>query len=240
MRSSVPGSQTHTANRTSHAVFLVFDLDGTLIDGYDAIADALAYAMEKFGLRPLPPARVRVLVGHGIEKLLESAVGSARAPEGVRLFRERYPRVAIEKTRLMPGVPAVLAELSGRGHEMAVASNKPERFSRMILEACGVGGHFVAVAGPDRETPTKPHPAMLLRLMAGAGTEARDTVVIGDMEVDSEFARAAGCRVVLIASGSRTRRELLDVDADALLDTIADLPGWLRRPAQSRKLPTES
>ena len=67
MRSSVPGSQTHTANRTSHAVFLVFDLDGTLIDGYDAIADALAYAMEKFGLRPLPPARVRVLVGHGIE-----------------------------------------------------------------------------------------------------------------------------------------------------------------------------
>src|SRR5262249_2303717 len=76
------------------APFLVFDLDGTLIDGYDAIGDALAHAMGKFGLAPLPTEEVRVLVGHGIERLLEKAVGPGRAAEGVRLFRERYPDVA--------------------------------------------------------------------------------------------------------------------------------------------------
>ena len=105
----------------------------------------------------------------------------------------------------------------------------------MILEAKGVAGHFAAVApdgaplivGPDAQTPAKPDPTMLRRLMAGVGAAPGETVAIGDMEVDSEFARAAGCRVVLIPGGSRSREELLGVDADALLDSIAALPAWL-------------
>ena len=212
-------------------VFVVFDLDGTLIDGYAAIGDALAYAMEKFGLEPLAPEKVRVMVGHGIEKLVDQAVGPARASEGVRLFRARYPEVAVAKTRLMPDVPQVLERLARRGHPMAVASNKPARFSRMILEACGVGRYFTAIAGPDDQTPAKPDSTMLERLMTAVAAEPGGTVVLGDMEVDSEFARAAGCRVVLVPGGSRTREELLGVDADALLDRLADLPDWLERDA---------
>ncbi len=207
--------------------FLVFDLDGTLIDGYEAIADALAYALERLGAKPLPLARVRGMVGHGIESLLEEAVGTGRTAEGVRLFREWYPEVAVAKSHLLPGVVETLEELASRGHRMALASNKPAPFSRMILEAKGVAGHFAVIAGPDGQTPAKPDPTMLRRLMASAGASPAGTVAIGDMEVDSEFARAAGCRVVLIPGGSRSREELLGVDADALLDSIAALPAWL-------------
>jgi phosphoglycolate phosphatase len=207
---------------------VVFDLDGTLIDGYEAIADALAFAMGRLGLEPLAAEQVRGMVGHGIERLLAKAVGAARAPEGVHLFRERYPHVAVEKSRLMPDVPEVLAALAFRGHPMAIASNKPEPFSRKILEACGVGRYFAAVAGPDGATPTKPDPAMLRRLMETVGAAPGDTLVVGDMEVDSEFARAAGCRVALVPTGSRTREELAGVDADALLDSLRDLPRWVQ------------
>jgi phosphoglycolate phosphatase len=215
--------------------FLVFDLDGTLIDGYEAIADALAYAMERLGEKPLPLARVRGMVGHGLESLVEEAVGPGRAAEGVRLFREWYPEVAVAKSHLLPGVAETLEELASRGHRMALASNKPVSFSRMILEAKGVAGHFDAVApdgapliaGPDGQTPAKPDPTMLRSLMAAVGAAPGGTVAIGDMEVDSAFARAAGCRVVLIPGGSRSREELLGVDADALLDSIAALPAWL-------------
>jgi phosphoglycolate phosphatase len=188
--------------------FVVFDLDGTLIDGYEAIGDALAYAMERFGLPELPPEKVRVMVGHGIEKLLEEAVGAERALEGVRLFRERYPEVAVAKSRLLPGVREVLAELAARGHSMAVASNKPARFSRMILEADSVAGYFVEIAGPDEATPAKPDPAMLRRLMVAAGAQARGTVVVGDMEVDFEFGRPCRARDgrLAIPRGSRAGR----------------------------------
>ena len=185
--------------------------------------------MTRLGVPALPPDHVRRMVGHGLDRLLVEAVGEARAAEGVRLFRERYAEVAVEQTHLMSGVEATLATLGGRGHAMALASNKPARFSRMILDAKGIGSRFVAVGGPDAETPAKPHPAMLQRLLAAGGATAAETVVVGDMEVDAEFARAAGCRVVLIPGGSRTREELENVDADALLEHIEELPEWLDR-----------
>jgi phosphoglycolate phosphatase len=216
--------------------FIVFDLDGTLIDGYAAIGDALGYAMERLGETPFSAQKVRGMVGHGLESLLEEAVGSARAAEGVRLFRERYPLVAVEKSHLLPGVRDVVSALAVRGLPLAVASNKPPRFSRMILEAKGIAGSFRAIVGPDAETPAKPDPAMLRRLMAEAAAGTDETIVVGDMEVDFEFARAAGCRVVLIPGGSRTREELSGLAPDALLESIVDLPAWLESGSMVRSL----
>jgi phosphoglycolate phosphatase len=209
------------------AAFLVFDLDGTLIDGYAAIADALSFAMGRLGLEALPLSSVRRMVGHGLERLIEEAVGPELAPEGVRLFRVRYAEVAISGTELMRDVPEVLETLSRRGHPMAVASNKPAAFSRRILEATGVDRFFLAVGGPDSETPPKPNPTMLRRLIHVAGAEPAGTLVVGDMEVDSEFARAGSCRVVLVAGGSRSKEELEKVDRDGLLDRLKELPRWL-------------
>ncbi len=208
--------------------FVVFDLDGTLIDGYAAIGDALSYAMERLGLPALGAAEVRALVGHGLERLLEKAMGRELAPAGVRLFRERYPQVAVEKTELLSDVPEVLAQLDWEGHAMAVASNKPAAFSRLILDAKGVGRYFRAIGGPDEDMPPKPDPTMLYRMIRMVGASPSNTVVVGDMEVDSDFARAAGCLIVLIPSGSRSRGELLGIRADALLERLADLPVWLR------------
>ena len=222
------------------AAFVVFDLDGTLIDGYDAIGDALGYAMERFGEKPLPAGRVRGMVGRGIEVLLEEAVGAERAGEGVRLFRERYAQVAVAKTRLLPDVPEVLETLAARGHPMAVASNKPAAFSRLILEASGVERYFLEVAGPEAGSPAKPDPAILRRLMGVAGAEPVQTVVVGDMEVDSDFGRAAGCRVVLVPGGSRSRAELERVPADAILPRLAELPAWLATQRSPGALQSDS
>ncbi len=210
------------------ARLIVFDLDGTLIDGYAAIGDALAYAMTRLGLAAPGPREVRSMVGHGLESLLEQAAGPELAAEGVRLFRIRYPEVAVRKSELLPGVPEVLSVLEARGHVLALASNKPADFSRLILEAKGIARYFRAIEGPGPSTPAKPDPAMLQHAIREAQVAADQTLVVGDMEVDSEFARAAGCGVVLIPGGSRSREELQGVDADGLLDSITQLPEWLR------------
>jgi phosphoglycolate phosphatase len=214
-------------------MFLVFDLDGTLIDGYEGIADALGFAMESLGRTPLPVAQVRGMVGEGLERLLEKAVGQDLVAEGVKLFRERYAQVADEKTRVMPDAPGALAELAAAGHSMSLASNKPAQFSRRILAAKGLAARFSSVGGPGPGVPPKPHPEMLRLLMAGAGAAPGETVVIGDMEIDAEFARSGGCRVVLVAGGSRSEAELADVEVDARLSRLAELPAWVERASRT-------
>lgn len=210
-------------------MFIVFDLDGTLIDGYAGITDALGFAMRSLGREPLPEREVRVMVGEGLERLLEKAIGADFVPRGVALFRERYALVAEEKTALLPDVPAVLAELAAGGHVLAVASNKPAYFSRRILESKGVLERFREVGGPDAATPPKPDPTMLRRLMDDAGAPAGETVVVGDMEIDAEMASAGGCRAVLVPGGSRSPEELSLVPADAHLDSLAELPALIAR-----------
>jgi len=208
---------------------VVFDLDGTLIDGYDAIHDALGYAMTGLGL-PVPGrASVREMVGHGLESLLEQAAGTELAAEGVRLFRARYPEVAVSGSRLLPGVEAALMRLEAAGFALALASNKPPRFSRMILEAKGIASCFAAIAGPDDAHPPKPDPAMLRSLLSAMGAGAAETVCVGDMEVDVAFARAGGCRAIVLPTGSRSEEYLREAGADAMIASLDELPGVLER-----------
>jgi len=208
---------------------VVFDLDGTLIDGYGAIHAALRFALERLD-RPAPGReRVREMVGHGLESLLEQAVGPALAPEGVRLFRAFYPEVAVEGSRLLPGVVEALDRLQEDGFAMSVASNKPPRFSRMILEARGIAARFAAIVWPDDAHPPKPDPAMLVALRSAMGAPADGTVCVGDMEVDVDFARAGGCRVVVVPTGSRSAEYLRGTGADAMIADLSELPGALRR-----------
>jgi phosphoglycolate phosphatase len=206
---------------------VVFDLDGTLVDGYAAIDEALGWTMRKMGFVPPTLADVRRMVGEGLERLLERNVGAARAEEGVRLFRERYQEIAVEMTDLMPGVRQVLRAVEESDRRMALASNKPARFSKMILEAKAVAGYFADIGGPDGDTPPKPDPTMLRGILSRTGFAPEEAVVVGDMEIDARFARAGGCRVVLVPGVSRTEQELRAESPDALLPSLLDLPAWL-------------
>jgi len=208
---------------------VVFDLDGTLIDGYDGIHEALTFALERMGFPAPDRARVREMVGHGLESLLAQAAGADRAAEGVRLFRDHYPDVVVSGSRLLPGAADALDRLASNGYALALASNKPPRFSRMILEAKGIASMFAAVAGPDDAHPPKPDPAMLRPLFAAMGASPAETVCVGDMEVDVQFARAGGCRAVVLPTGSRSESYLRGAGADALIRELAELPETLAR-----------
>lgn len=208
---------------------VVFDLDGTLIDGYGAIEEALAHAMTSLGFPSLGREQVKEMVGHGLEKLLEKAVGAKLAPEGVRLFREFYPEVAVEKSHLLAGAAVVLEKLVRFGYVLSLASNKPLRFSRLILESKGVAGYFRDFAGPEPDRPPKPDPAMLYALMRAMGSTPETTICVGDMEVDVEFARAAGCRAIVLPTGSRSREFLETSGADFVLDDLEALPEALAK-----------
>ncbi len=214
---------------------VVFDLDGTLVDSYGAIAECFNHARTSLGEPPLPEAAVRRMVGHGLESLMEDAVGPERAPEAVRLFRERYDQICEARTTALPGVPGTLGALAAAGLRLGVATNKPEAFARRILAALRLAPPLAAVAGPGPGVPAKPHPAMLRRVLRDLGASPGEGLYVGDMPVDVETARRAGVPVWVVPTGSSTREELAGAGADRLLDSFAELIPALA-VAQGRRL----
>jgi phosphoglycolate phosphatase len=130
-------------------------------------------------------------------------------------------------TRALPGVGPTLAALQQRGYTMAVASNKPARFSEPILSEVGLLDYLVAVQGPDLSGTTKPEPTMLRNCVRAMGVEPAQALYVGDMVLDVESAARAGLPVVLVCGGSSARKALLETGQQVLrsFDELIDLLG---------------
>jgi 2-phosphoglycolate phosphatase len=211
----------------AHPRAVVFDLDGTLLDSYAAIHECLALVLAAFGKPPVSPDETRRMVGHGLEILVARAVGEANVSEGVRIFRERYERVGPENSTLLPGADAVTRLLVEAGIPIAIASNKPARFSREILGRLGILSRFAFVAGPDDGFPPKPAPHMVFMALSTMGAKGSESVYVGDMPVDVATARAAEIPVVVVPTGSATEAELRAVSPDLLIRDLNELPAVL-------------
>lgn len=207
---------------------IVFDLDGTLVDSYGPIAASLNHARQAYSLPALEVAEVRRAVGHGLESLIAEWVGPDRVDDGVRLFRAHYAASYATGTFPLPNVRSTLERLHRLGYRMAVASNKPARFGRAILETLGLAAHVGDVLGPDLVSHAKPHPAMLRRCLELLGAGPDEAVYIGDMVLDVETAARAGVPVVLVSGGSSSDEEL-SATGQRVLPSLDGLLGLLGR-----------
>jgi phosphoglycolate phosphatase len=110
---------------------------------------------------------------------------------------------------------------------MSVATNKPSYFAWRLLEGLLVRRYLTTVLGPDLVQNRKPHPEMVIKAMAKMTVAARETLYVGDMEIDVETARRAGIPVAVVPTGSRTEEALRQTGADLLLGSFRDLLEYL-------------
>jgi len=189
---------------------IVFDLDGTLVDGYQGIASGVNAARAAFGLHALSEDDVRGRVGLGLSNLMDEVVGPARAAEGAIIFRSVYDRVCVEQTRPVAGLGDTLQALRARGFRMSVASNKPAEYSVRILDRLGALPMFDEVAGPETAGSLKPDPSMIRTCLVAMGVPPSEALYVGDMEIDAEAGARAGVAVVLVSGGSTPSERLRD------------------------------
>lgn len=206
---------------------IIFDFDGTLIDSYEPIAESLNRVRMAVDKPPLPLEEVKAMVGHGLEHLIEKAVGPADIAGGVRLFRESYAAICQSRTTILPQVRETVEELDRRGYQMAIATNKPSYFARDILRTLEIDHLFAEVLGPNDVERPKPDPEMLEIIMSRLGLGAEEVVYVGDMLLDIEAARNAGVSVYAVPTGSATREMLLGGRPDRLLHKFSDLLTYL-------------
>lgn len=212
-------------------IALVFDLDGTLVDSRRDLAAAVNRTRQDYGLAPLPVADIVALVGHGAAHLVRRAtedLGADRVPEALRRFFAHYERRLLDTTRPYPGVEAMLETLVPR-HPLAILTNKPEGFSRRILDGLGLGRHFDHVLGGDSLSTRKPDPEGLLELARRFGVSPGELWLVGDSRVDADTARAAGVPFVFVTWGfaDAEEREAVARDTRARGGRVVTAPAAL-------------
>jgi phosphoglycolate phosphatase len=209
---------------------VVFDLDGTLIDSIADLAVAVNRLVEERGGRRLDAGRVVGMVGEGAALLIARAFeasGVNGAPrETLPRFLEIYDSLLPGTTRPYPGVPEMVRALAAVV-PLAVLTNKPAGAATKILSLLGLAPSFRQTIGGDGPYGRKPEPDGLRQLMAVAGVEARDTLMVGDSTIDLLTARAAGVRACLVRWGfgfaalDKTKLGGDEVFADAPSDVVA-------------------
>jgi 2-phosphoglycolate phosphatase len=202
---------------------VVFDLDGTLIDSYDAIAASVNHVRSFRRLPPMPSDEIRRHVGRGAEHLLRETVAIGSVTENVELYKEHHPTVMAALTRLLPDVKGTLEYLHAHGLELAVCSNKPVVFSRELLERLDLSRLLHTVIGPEDAPRPKPAPDMLEEVVRRLGLPANQVLYVGDMVIDVDTARSAGIAVWAVPTGSEDLDRLQQAKPDRLLHSFAEL-----------------
>jgi phosphoglycolate phosphatase len=178
----------------------IFDLDGTLVDSRADLAAAGNYARTQVGLTALPLAQIISYVGDGLEHLIARLVPEAAHRTAAKgAFEDYYAAHCCDESKPYDGIIACLQQLRDRGWHCAVATNKPGRFTDIMLPGCGLASYFTAVESGDGIK--KPAPGQLLSVMSAAHAEAKNCWMIGDNHTDIRAGQAAGCRVAFCLWG---------------------------------------
>lgn len=204
----------------------VFDLDGTLADTREDIAESVNRGLEAVGAPPLDVPTVTRYVGNGARVLVERALGPDPAAERVEraleVFLETYRARCVGSTALYPGVRETLEGLQDR--KLAVLTNKPLYHSRRILDELEIAPLLHAVVGGDSFATRKPDPHGLWALCAELSVAAGRCLLVGDSSVDVLTARAGGTAAALVTYGFRPD-SVEETPPDYLLADLRQLLG---------------
>ncbi len=208
--------------------FILFDLDGTLIDSVRvtcAIIDAML--ADRGAAHRADPAIAKAMDAVGGEAMIAAVMGAhCRDPATeIAEFRRRHAMAAIPADLAFPAVPSALAALDGAGVAMAICSNKPQPLCDKILGDLGLTRHFRAIVGARPGLPRKPAPDGANEALAALGAVAADAIYVGDSAVDVATAQAAGLDVALVSWGYGLADARLADPAAPVLDDLMALLG---------------
>jgi len=187
---------------------IIFDLDGTLVDAYAAIESSFNHVMRKLGLKPKSASLIRRAVGWGDANLFKPYVGGYNLRRALSIYRSHHEHSLLKQSRLYPAVRQLLRKLKARGYKLAVASNRPTKFSLILLRHLRIMEFFDHVLCADKLKRGKPHPEILNKIIRKAGVKKPQVLYAGDMVIDAQSGRRAGVKTVIVTTGSNSLAEI--------------------------------
>ena len=207
---------------------VIFDLDGTLLNTIEDLAQAANYALEKNEFATHSMASYPFFVGNGVRRLITRVLPEDHRDEEtinhlLKDFLEFYNEHCTQYTRPYDGMPELLSDLHDMGVRMAVASNKYQLAVDKIIGHYFPDINFVAVEGQREGVNIKPDPSVVFSILAKAQVAKADTLYVGDSGVDMETARRACIDSVGVTWGFRPEKELNEYHANCIVNRPLDI-----------------
>lgn len=208
--------------------YILFDLDGTLVDTAPEITDALNLTLTRLAGVPVREAQVREWVGEGSRELLYKALRHQMAsgmpvppPEEVwPQFEADYGQTCGTRSNVYPGVRSGLTRLRAQGRTLALVTNKETAFAHRVLARHDLASYFDLVVGGDSLPVRKPDPGVVNHVLESLGAEPSEALFIGDSVIDVLAARAAGVEIWTVSYGYHNDRLNGRHQPDRVIDRI--------------------
>lgn len=205
---------------------IIFDLDGTTIDTLNELYISINQTLKNYGYPTKTKDEVRLGVGRGFRKLVETVVPEKLSEEKIaeigRDYQGSYTQNYLKST-VYPEMPELLRKLQDRGILLAVNSNKSDRFTKALIAKNYPDIRFTAVYGRREGVPLKPDPTTAKEIADLMGLKTEEVLYVGDSDVDMRTGINAGMKTAGCLWGFRNRKTLTEAGADFILEKPEDL-----------------
>ena len=203
---------------------IIFDLDGTLVDSRDDIANAVNFTLKKIGLKEKSISEISSYIGTGIEDLIGKSLGNKQEvllTRALSVFEKYYRKHSTDNSVLYPNVKEILEYFKNK--RKVIVTNRNYGFALIALNKLGIYDYFENVVGGDDIGCMKPSSCPLDRSMNRLNTNKEEAIIVGDMDIDIVAGKKAGIITCGVTYGIGKKEDIIKAKPDFIIDDIIDL-----------------
>jgi len=202
---------------------IIFDLDGTLVDAFKAVSQSVNHALKHMGYGEITYDEIKRNVGWGERVLISRFVRADDVDKTLSVFRQHH-RFAIKSgVKFLPGARELVLTLKQKGYLTAIASNRPTRFTHMILKQLDFKEQFDFILCGDKVENPKPAGDILRQILDKFSLSSAQALYIGDMAIDVQAGNNACVPTVAVITGSHTYDDIIQHNPLAVITKIAEV-----------------
>ncbi len=206
--------------------YIFFDLDGTLTNPALGITNSLMYAFEKFGMQIANREQLYPFIGPPLVDMMMKEFGFSKekAKQGLAYYREYFSVKGLFENEVYAGIPKLLAALQANGYKLVLATSKPEKYAKQILEHFDLAKYFYFIGGSDMSETRSTKEAVIEYDLAALGNpDSQSCIMVGDRKYDVVGSRTYGIECVGVLFGFGSKEELEEVNAAYIAETVEAL-----------------
>ena len=206
---------------------VIFDLDGTLIDSLEDLANSVNQTLNEFGFNTHKINAYKHFIGDGVKVLLQRATNNNLDEQTIAKLHERfkviYKKEIDSKTKVYDGIYELFEKLEKENYPKAILSNKPHNFTLDYIKKFFSDYSFINISGQKDSIPKKPDPKAALLIANEFKKDVKDIYFVGDTKIDIQTAKNAGMISIGVLWGFRDEKELRENGADFIVSNTDEL-----------------